>query len=109
MLISPDLAKNADVLRNLTVAGWNYVHIVETIKSPAAQLTAEQVRNSTGKALQLHKMDVFTKFRIFQMTDFNRLLFLDADTVVMSNVDHLLIETAKEYAAVPSLVHMTDW
>ena len=107
-LLSPELAADADVLRNLTVAGWHYVHVVRTIKSPAAALDAESVRAATGKALQPHKMDVFTKFRIFEMVEFDRVLFLDADTVVVSNVDHLLVDSELEYAAVPSLVHMAD-
>ena len=36
-----------------------------------------------------HYRDVLVKLRIFQQTDYDRLLFMDADVTVLHNVDHL--------------------
>lgn len=108
-LLSRALAANSEVLANLTIAGFNFIHVVETIDNPARQLTPERVAElkAHGKSIQAHKMDVFTKLRIFEMTQFDRILFLDADTVVTDNVDHLLYEE-RPYNVVPSLVHMDE-
>jgi alpha-N-acetylglucosamine transferase len=108
-LLSRALAANADVVANLTIAGFNFIHVVDTIDNPARQLTPERVAElrAHGKSIQPHKMDVFTKLRIFEMTQFDRILFLDADTVVTDNVDHLLYEE-RPYSVVPSLVHMDE-
>ena len=101
-LLSHELAH--DAMRNLTIAGFHFVHVVERIDNPARALDPDAVKQQTGRAIQPHKMDVFTKFRVFQMTGFDRLLFLDADTIVVSNVDHLLYQH-ESYGVVPSLVH----
>jgi alpha-N-acetylglucosamine transferase len=103
-LVSNALSRDADVVRNLTLAGFTFMHVVDTIDSPARVLDAPTVKKETGRAIQPHKMEVFTKFRVFQMIAFDRVLFLDADTVVLSNIDHLLHQH-EPYGVVPSLVH----
>lgn len=49
-----------------------------------------------------HYKDVLVKLRIFQQTDYDRLLFMDADVTVLHNVDHLfgtLLRGDEEIAA----------
>jgi alpha-N-acetylglucosamine transferase len=105
-VLSRALASDADVIQNLTIAGFNFVHVVDTIENPARYLPPERVAalRAAGKSMQAHKMDVFTKLRVFEMTQFDRVLLLDADTVIVGAIDHLLYEE-KPYAVVPSLVH----
>lgn len=106
-LLSQELAHDNDVLQNLTIAGYNFIHVVDRIDNPARALDPIVVKKETGRSIQPHKMDVFTKFRIFQLTAFDRILFLDADTVVVENVDHLLMQE-QPYGVVPSLAHQKE-
>jgi hypothetical protein len=76
-----DLASFHSVRRNLTIAGFDYVRVIARLGNPARDI---------GRLHQAHKVDVFTKLRMFQMLEFARIVYLDADTVVRRNVDSLL-------------------
>jgi hypothetical protein len=91
-----DLATYDAVLRNLSIAGFDYVRVVERLGNPAKQI---------GRLHQAHKVDVFTKLRVFQLTEFARVLYLDADTVAKRNVDALLA-LPHEFAVAPEVTPM---
>lgn len=101
-LLTDALARDDAVMRQLAAAGFDYVLVVEPIANPA-----HGVRNGGGESeqrLQAHKLDVFTKLRVFALTAFEQLFFLDADCVVLRNIDHLLRDRVDvEFAFAPSL------
>ncbi len=67
-----------DGIARLTANGWQ-IHLVEPIANPRPD--EELLFSRFGLS--------FTKLRVFDMTEFDRLVFLDADTIVMRNVDDL--------------------
>jgi hypothetical protein len=75
----------------------NRLPIRRTVVCATVTATSEQ-------RLQAHKLDVFTKLRVFALTAFEQLFFLDADCVVLHNIDHLLRDRVDvEFAFAPSL------
>jgi alpha-N-acetylglucosamine transferase len=98
-LLTSALFHDAVVLRQLGFAGFDYVLLVDPIANPA-----HSVRNGVASRVQAHKVDVFTKLRVFSLTAFEQLFFLDADCVVRHNIDHLLRDRRDvEFAFAPSL------
>jgi len=99
LALSPELADDPAVLRNATIAGWDYVRPVVPVANPAIDL---------GRLRQAHKEDIFTKLALYGLTDVRQMLYLDADTVVVRSLDHLLDEAADDpptvIRAVPELM-----
>lgn len=91
-----DLAAFHSVQRNLSIAGFDYVRVITRLGNPARDI---------GRLHQAHKVDVFTKLRMFQLGEFERVLYLDADTVVKRNVDALLA-LSDEFAVAPEVTPM---
>jgi alpha-N-acetylglucosamine transferase len=55
-----------------------------------------------GEKPAFHRpLDNFCKLRLWQLTEFERIVFLDADTLVVKNIDRLL--TYPEFSAAPNL------
>ncbi len=61
----------------------------------------EPVRNPSPATMQLFPRfdNVFTKLRAWELTDFDKVVFLDADTLVLQNIDELF--DRPEIAAAP--------
>ncbi len=98
-LLSGAAVDDVGLVANLTLAGFDATLDVPPIKNPARKL--KQLPSAW------FKLDIFTKFRVFQLFRFRRLLFLDADLVVRRNVDHLIDDTplAHTFAFVPELMY----
>jgi len=75
VLVTPDIA--ARTREHLARRGWQ-IREVEAIVNPAAD-----------QQLFPRFASVFTKLRAFQLVDFDRIVLLDADTLVLQNVDDL--------------------
>lgn len=103
-LISDELARNESVLVRLALAGFSYAAVVRTLDNPAHDADAQLSRGKKAQRVQDHKRDVFTKLRVFALDAFEQLLFVDADCVVLENIDHLLLSRADvAFAFAPSL------
>jgi hypothetical protein len=94
-LLPAELASDAQVRFNLTAAGFNYVRVVDEIINPAI---------TVGKLSQIHKTGIFTKLVVFDLIEYDQLIYLDADTVVNRNIDELFASTKEEFAAVPEIM-----
>lgn len=127
-LITGELAASGWAMSRLTRAGFDYVLLVDKIANPAhvaleaqrqqaEQLDASNddnnkekneknekpvIKKSKADKMQAHKADVFTKLRVFSLTEYERVLYVDADCVVTRNIDHLL-ERDTPFAFAPSL------
>jgi hypothetical protein len=76
MVTSRPSAKHAQLLH---AVGWSFV-LVDSIRSPS----------NASKVLQGHRFQgVFTKLHIFNMTAYDGVLFLDADTIVLNSVRNM--------------------
>lgn len=85
VLVTADISQRAR--QRLTQLGWQ-VRGVAPIENPA------------GDRLLFSRFGaVFTKLRVWELTDFDRVVFLDADTLVLKNVDDLFERPA--FAAGP--------
>jgi alpha-N-acetylglucosamine transferase len=103
-LVSADLARNVAVLERLAVAGFDYAVVVATVDNPAHASPLAETRGKKADRVQDHKRDVFTKLRVFALTAYEQILFVDADCVVRRNIDHLLLERGDvAFAFAPSL------
>jgi alpha-N-acetylglucosamine transferase len=86
VMVTADVSQTAR--ERLTRLGWQ-VHDVEPIANPA-----------NGKRLLFRRFaGVFTKLRAWDLPDFDRVVLLDADTIVLQNVDELFARSA--FAAAP--------
>jgi alpha-N-acetylglucosamine transferase len=120
-LITDELASSGWAMTRLTRSGFDYVLVVDKIANPAHVALAEQraagggdgggaaandapplIKKNKAAKMQAHKADVFTKLRVFSLTDYERILYIDADCVVTRNVDHLL-ERDTPFSFAPSL------
>lgn len=61
--------------RGLEAAGWK-VRIIERIRNPKAERDAYNEWN-------------YSKFRLWQLTDYDKIIFIDADLLILRNVDFL--------------------
>lgn len=66
---------------------WGWVIPVDTIAAPA------------GEAWKRRFLRNFTKLRAWQLTDYDKVIFLDADTIVLGSLDALL--ERPDFAAAP--------
>jgi lipopolysaccharide biosynthesis glycosyltransferase len=98
-LLSGDAVGDVDLAANLSLAGFHASLNVPPIKNPARKF--KQLPSAW------FKLDIFTKFRVFQLSRFERVLFLDADLVVRRNLDELLGESTADvnFAFVPELMY----
>ncbi|THV04831.1 nucleotide-diphospho-sugar transferase [Dendrothele bispora CBS 962.96] len=79
-MVTPDLPKEArDILRKYGIAMWE----VDTL------LPAED-RHSVAEHDARFK-DTWTKLRAFELVDFERVVMLDSDMIVMKNMDELMV------------------
>jgi alpha-N-acetylglucosamine transferase len=85
VLVTPDIGLSSR--ERLTTQGWE-VRGVDPIASPAGdQLLFSRFAN------------VFTKLRVWELQDYDRVVLLDADTLVLQNVDDLFLRSP--FAAAP--------
>jgi alpha-N-acetylglucosamine transferase len=86
VMISPDVSASAR--EKLTAEGWDVREVVP-------------IDNPNAKTAQLFPRfhNTFTKLRAWELTEFERVVFLDADTIVLQNVDELF--TRPYFAAAP--------
>ena len=102
ILLPKKLAYNEEIQKNLTIAGFNEILEVKLVGNPAKRL--KLVPNAW------FKNDIFTKFRVFQLFQYERVLFLDADLVVRKNIDHIfaehVVEPQSKFAFVPELMYL---
>jgi alpha-N-acetylglucosamine transferase len=98
-LLSGDAVNDTALAANLTLAGFDAALVVPPIKNPARKF--KQLPSTW------FKLDIFTKFRVFQLSRFERVLFLDADLVVRRNLDELLGDATAHvnFAFVPELMY----
>ncbi|KAL5202482.1 hypothetical protein ABZP36_013434 [Zizania latifolia] len=61
--------------RGLEAAGWK-VRIIQRIRNPKAERDAYNEWN-------------YSKFRLWQLTDYDKIIFIDADLLILRNVDFL--------------------
>lgn len=73
-MVTADIS--ADARARLVAQGWQ-LHDVEPIANPATALLMPRFGN------------VFTKLRAWGLTDYTKVVVLDADTVVLQNIDEL--------------------
>ncbi|KAJ8762934.1 hypothetical protein K2173_023063 [Erythroxylum novogranatense] len=59
----------------LEAAGWK-VHIIKRIRNPKAEKDAYNEWN-------------YSKFRLWQLTDYDKIIFIDADLLILRNIDFL--------------------
>ncbi|CAI9291484.1 unnamed protein product [Lactuca saligna] len=59
----------------LQAAGWK-VHTIERIRNPKAERDAYNEWN-------------YSKFRLWQLTDYDKIIFIDADLLILRNIDFL--------------------
>ncbi|KAI6691069.1 hypothetical protein NL676_027897 [Syzygium grande] len=61
--------------KGLEEAGWK-VHTIQRIRNPKAERDAYNEWN-------------YSKFRLWQLTDYNKIIFIDADLLILRNIDFL--------------------
>jgi hypothetical protein len=92
VLVNEAFLRDSAMLANLTLAGWS----VRTIKEVASPLP-------------IIKSDIFTKLALFDLLEYERVLFLDADTVAVRPFDELLLDDSilgdSDVAMVPELMY----
>ncbi|KAL5560421.1 hypothetical protein UlMin_036632 [Ulmus minor] len=59
----------------LEAAGWK-IHVIERIRNPKAEPEAYNEWN-------------YSKFRLWQLTDYDKIIFIDADMLIQRNIDFL--------------------
>ncbi|XAR52588.1 Glucuronosyltransferase [Bertholletia excelsa] len=77
LVLLADASISARSLRGLRAAGWK-VRRIERIRSPRARKDAYNEWN-------------YTKLRIWQLIDYDKLIFIDSDLVVLKNMDHFFV------------------
>ncbi|KAM1042651.1 hypothetical protein ACFX2A_034806 [Malus domestica] len=61
--------------RGLEAAGWK-IHTIQRIRNPKAEPEAYNEWN-------------YSKFRLWQLTDYDKIIFIDADMLILRNIDFL--------------------
>lgn len=89
VLVTPDVPEAARA--TLEKEGWG-VHEIEPIENP----------NPDTNQLFARFRNTFTKLRAFALTEYEKLVFLDADTIVLQNIDDLFERPA--IAAAPDFL-----
>lgn len=77
LLLLADDSITQKSLRALSAAGWKIKHI-ERIQSPHAQRDAYNRWN-------------YSKLRVWQLIEYEKIIFIDADLIVLKNIDHFFI------------------
>ena len=72
-------------LATLKTDGW-LIHHVPTIQNPSLW-----TQNKGGKGFPPRFWGVYTKLTIFNLTQYDRVVYLDADTIASRNVDELFL------------------
>ena len=85
-MVTPDVS--ADARRRLVAQGWE-IRDVEPIANP----------HSDGALVFSRFGSVFTKLRAWDLAEIDRAVFLDADTLVLRNIDELFERAS--FAAAP--------
>ena len=93
-MLSAELIAQEQVRANLTAAGFHFVRVIEEIFNPAITI---------GKLSQVHKTGIFTKLRVFELVEFEQVVYLDGDTVVARNID-ALFEYDDNFAIAPEIM-----
>lgn len=76
VMVTSDVS--AEARAALTEQGW-WIRDIEPIKSP----------HSDQEAIYARYAHSFTKLRVFELVEFDKVVFLDADTVVLSSIEEL--------------------
>jgi len=80
-------------LDRLRLAGWS-VRFVQAVEDP----------NPTAAATSTYFIgSSYSKLHVFQLTEFERVVFIERDAVVLSNIDDLFTQPIAEIAAVPNI------
>ncbi|KAL6504117.1 hypothetical protein OROGR_026040 [Orobanche gracilis] len=75
LVILVDETISDDHRAGLAAAGWK-IHTIQRIRNPKAQRDAYNEWN-------------YSKFRLWQLTDYDRVIFIDADMLILQNIDFL--------------------
>ncbi|KAL6573447.1 putative UDP-glucuronate:xylan alpha-glucuronosyltransferase 3 [Orobanche hederae] len=75
LVILVDETISDDHRAGLVAAGWK-IHTIQRIRNPKAQRDAYNEWN-------------YSKFRLWQLTDYDRVIFIDADMLILQNIDFL--------------------
>lgn len=75
LVILVDATISAEHRRGLKMAGWKLKQI-ERIRNPKAEREAYNEWN-------------YSKFRLWQLTDYDKIIFIDADLLILRNIDFL--------------------
>ncbi|CAN6857793.1 unnamed protein product [Brassica oleracea] len=75
MILLHDRSITNRSLNGLSSAGWN-LRLIDRIRSPFAEKDSYNEWN-------------YSKLRVWQVTDYDKLLFIDADFIVVKKLDHL--------------------
>lgn len=75
MILLHDRSITNRSLIGLSSAGWN-LRLIDRIRSPFAEKDSYNEWN-------------YSKLRVWQVTDYDKLLFIDADIIVVKKLDHL--------------------
>ncbi len=89
VLVTPDVPESARKL--LASQGW-WIRDIEPISNP----------NEQAQQLFARFANTFTKLRAFALTEFSKVVLLDADTIVLENIDDLFDRPAP--AAAPDFL-----
>lgn len=89
IMVTPDVPENARA--KLRDEGWT-IHAVEPVANP----------NSEKQQMFARFANTFTKLRVWELTDFDKIVYLDADTLVLQNIDELFDRPA--FAAAPDFL-----
>ncbi|GAB2277499.1 hypothetical protein Dimus_012206 [Dionaea muscipula] len=73
LLADPFISRRS--IRGLSAAGWK-IKRIERIRSPHAKQGAYNEWN-------------YSKLRVWQLTDYHKVIFIDSDFIVLGNIDHL--------------------
>lgn len=74
-MILVDKTITEDQKKGLEMSGWK-VRIIERIRNPKAEKKAYNEWN-------------YSKFRLWQLTDYEKIIFIDADLIILKNIDSL--------------------
>ena len=96
-IVSPNLqAVTVDTLKML---GWE-IRTVDGVPHPHPERCAKAWQVTHGDGGEVSE---YTKLRVFGLTEFSKVVYLDADTLVVGNVDALFERPGYPLSAAPSL------
>ena len=96
-MVSPNL--QTSTVNALEMLGWE-IRTVEGVPHPHPERCAKAWQVTHGDGGEVSE---YTKLRVFGLTEFSKVVYLDADTLVVGNVDALFERPGYPLSAAPSL------